>query len=336
MRKSKALWAAVVLTAGCASPRQPVYVDLTHVELPAQLDPSLFDRSAPPRAKGRSGSLAIGSAPAREIDHKALRQKEVDLLGRVETIRKESVVRLRDELFRIYTKQVERRRAAKESDIRQEFLALLESTHLKVTREFEIYTRQRWPLLSQLAAIVGFPIPPRERLQVPPETQKWERREFERAVGLYRQLEDVKAAYEAKVVTFHDEARSNIAQRRVEEGVKLANELDRLGVQAAELAELAVKSADSAIDLVLDEQPKFVLDRIAGEQLSVSVESPALPNIESNSSSTRDIISAREKLEALLKIWADSNGFQLVGNPQMGVNETQRFKQWIEQRVGGL
>lgn len=324
--KSSCALTVALLAAGCAPPRQRVYVDVERV---VREETRLPDWSEP--AQDLSLPQIVGAGSLDAVPGQSLANFEVT--ARLAVARRimaqhraTALTHLRARLFASYSRQVERMKAEGNAKIVRESQALLDTALKAISQEIDGYADERWPAMNRLALLVGFPLPPKTKLREPGDSPSQQRR-HEEALALYKQLEDAEARFESRVAAHYDAYFAQLSKLRLDLGVEVIEKLDQYEKLADREARRTVEAVNDSIEVSLLDASKINLPALAAKRGNVNEPGTHLPKSLNEPKASSRIISTREEVEEDLAVWLGINRFSL-GPRTLARDETENFIKW--------
>jgi hypothetical protein len=328
MRRSSFVASIIaLLCVGCAPPKERVFIDrrAALAAMPQTVIPGM--RSEIERQPAINASTFWDSSPAQTYTEADILQRVAEARSLIADDRQAALKNLQNSLFDAYTREVERFRLSRNRDITAEAQAKLDEAQADASDILHQYAKSRVEAMVRLAAIVGFPFPPRENVPKPAPERKFQTRQYNVAMDLYAQLDQFEAQFERQMAALFEGLSRAIANQRVALGLEVATQLDEYQQRASREAAEALEETNAEIDTYLINQTSVRLPALPSRSATVKSGEPVVPTLP-EVSARRAIISDAEALEADLQIWAGINRYHVVDSAAIGRDRTEQFIQW--------
>ena len=336
MPRSRSLLLVLVLTAGCSSEQQAVFVDLESVVAAESLPvpPNIAAPQQPGTFEGSTLTLPPLKARTLRLEDTQQRINRVqDVIRKArEQAYRELSARLR-ETYLNEIKQIETERLGSlEGPYREAIAAVLS----RIRSQFEAYAEKRGPKVVKLALLAGFPDSDPQSQRPPPQDKKWPYHDFLEAKQLRAEIAALDKEYELGLQAVLDEPDA----AKAEEITKIRVQIEQMRAdadrRAQEEAAKQVQREQEELRSALADKREVTLPAIPGRTVKVPGSDPvtAPPKVEA-----LGVDELRKRLRATIQsdltIWAGQRDYKLV-KKGAGTDATKEFIEWRNGRHAGL
>ncbi len=324
-----ALGVAAITVSGCGGRREAVFVDLSRVQSngPAAepVTTSLRTSTDPiPRLE-----LTPSGSPTKTSPDSAAAERLQAARRSIERNRELALRDLQVELFRAYSRDIERYRAIQEAVLAGSQRSAFDDAYAAVSSAFEGYSAQRGGKLRRLALLIGFPFP--AAFPQPNPAVFWSEKRIAEASLLRKQIDELDASFLMKADSLLGAAGQRVADLRTGLELDIVQRQDEMLQRARMEAETALKEGGGRIEVRLAdarppglETPRVPTITIAGVE---GIEAAKAWNPVSGAPAF-----AESSLRHDLRLWAELRGYRLVAAGQNGRDATKEFVAWISTR----